>query len=186
MAEFSQFPIISKKYQLALATVAELHKFQMRKDATPYLPHLMMVSSLLMEMGCSEELAIAGLFHDALEDLDNPTEIANLIETQFGKYVLYLVQGVTENKTLPSHERKSDYIQQILEGPIKVCYVSFSDKWHNWCHGYARQPKLVKTPVIEFYAKLIPIFEDRLCNSVGQFYLQELINSFESISKSVF
>ncbi|MCT7971210.1 HD domain-containing protein [Laspinema olomoucense] len=186
MAQFSQFPIISKKYQSALATVAELHKFQMRKDATAYLPHLMMVSSLLMEMGCSEELAIAGLFHDSLEDLENPLEIAELIETQFGKYILYLVKGVTENKELPTEQRKLDYIKQIFDGPIEVVYISFSDKWHNWCHGYARQPKLVKKPVIEFYAKLIPIFQDRLCNSVGQFYLQELINSFESISKSVF
>lgn len=41
-----------------------------RTTKTPYLAHLLAVSSLVWENGGDEEDAIAGLLHDAIEDTD--------------------------------------------------------------------------------------------------------------------
>ncbi|MCT7957261.1 HD domain-containing protein [Laspinema palackyanum] len=182
MASFSQFPVVSVQYQLALSLVATMHQYQIRKDATPYLGHLLSVSALVMEMSCTEETAIAALFHDAIEDLENPTETISLIQEKFGKYVLEIVLGVTEQKELPKPERKLAYIQQVKDSPLEVVYVSFADKFHNWVNGYARQPELVDKSVIEFYQQLIPVFEQRLHNQVARFYLSMLVESFEKVT----
>ena len=48
---------------------AQLHASQIRKGSrVPYVSHLLAVSSLVIESGGTEDQAIAGLLHDAVED----------------------------------------------------------------------------------------------------------------------
>ena len=67
--------MLSEKYEQALCLAADLHRTQTRKSTDiPYLSHLMAVSSMVIE-ACDqvpefdcEDLAIAALLHDTLED----------------------------------------------------------------------------------------------------------------------
>lgn len=75
---------LTRRYDEALAYAAELHRGQQRKGTgTPYLSHLLAASSLVCEAGGSEDEAIAGLLHDALEDQGHRTSFEE-IAARFG------------------------------------------------------------------------------------------------------
>ena len=60
---------LSPRYEAALVMAAQLHASQIRKGSrVPYVSHLLAVSSLVIESGGTEDQAIAGLLHDAVED----------------------------------------------------------------------------------------------------------------------
>ena len=60
---------ITPRYGDALAWADALHRDQQRKGkAVPYISHLIAVSGLVWEDGGTEDQAIAGLLHDAIED----------------------------------------------------------------------------------------------------------------------
>ena len=61
--------MISQRYRMALDFAATLHEGHLRKGTEiAYLSHLLSVSALVMEHGGTEDEAIAGLLHDAIED----------------------------------------------------------------------------------------------------------------------
>ena len=54
---------------LALEVAARAHDGQFRKGTDiPYITHPFAVGILLLKSGCSEEVVMAGLLHDTLED----------------------------------------------------------------------------------------------------------------------
>ena len=60
---------LGPKLQRAFAYAAKMHAGQARKGTkVPYLSHLMAVASLVLEAGGDEEMAIAALLHDVVED----------------------------------------------------------------------------------------------------------------------
>jgi hypothetical protein len=60
---------LSGRFDAALDLAADLHRTQMRKSSDiPYLAHLLAVAGLVLEHGGTENEAIAGLLHDAVED----------------------------------------------------------------------------------------------------------------------
>lgn len=62
-------PKLSERFDEALAYAAQLHRTQERKGSgIPYVGHLLSVASLVIEGGGTEDQAIAGLLHDAVED----------------------------------------------------------------------------------------------------------------------
>ena len=135
MAEF--IPSVSAPlnfaYQLALCKAFEWHcfspqGFQMRKDGSPYLAHLLSVSALVLENGGTEEEAIAALLHDAVEDARVSVD---LIETHFGKSVADIVLELSEPKQENWRDRKLAYIKQIREGSRSAVLISLADKTHN-------------------------------------------------------
>jgi guanosine-3',5'-bis(diphosphate) 3'-pyrophosphohydrolase len=86
---------------------AKKHTNQRRKNVedTPYINHPVEVAFLLASVGgiTDEDILSAALLHDTIEDTDtHPGEI----ESQFGPVVLKYVQEVTDDKSLPSYERK--------------------------------------------------------------------------------
>ena len=61
--------LLTKRFFDALTFAAELHNHQSRKGTDiPYISHPLAVAGLVLEHGGSEEEAIAGLLHDAIED----------------------------------------------------------------------------------------------------------------------
>lgn len=69
MSEVPVPSLLTGRFQQAFALACELHATQVRKGTTiPYLAHLMSVAALTLENGGSEDAAIAGLLHDAIED----------------------------------------------------------------------------------------------------------------------
>ena len=77
---------LSDQFNDALVYAARLHRDQPRKGKDiPYLGHLLGVASLVLEAGGDEEMAIAALLHDAVEDQGGHPrleEIRKLMEQQ--------------------------------------------------------------------------------------------------------
>ena len=72
------------------------HSGQYRKlDLTPYIVHPMEVASIIATMTNDEDIIIAGLLHDVVEDTGTPIEE---IYDAFGERVKQLVLSETENK----------------------------------------------------------------------------------------
>ena len=62
-------PFLTRRFELALQFASGLHHSQCRKGTPiPYISHLMAVSALVLEAGGDEDVAIAELLHDAVED----------------------------------------------------------------------------------------------------------------------
>jgi len=60
---------LSDRFDDAFCFARRLHPTQVRKGSNiPYVAHLMAVASIVIEHGGTEDEAIAGLLHDAIED----------------------------------------------------------------------------------------------------------------------
>src|SRR5919197_653141 len=86
--------ILSLKYGDAVGWALQKHANQVRHNTrTPYLSHLLMTSALVIEEGADEEVAIAALLHDAVED--QPVTYEE-ISRNFGDRVARIVQDCTD------------------------------------------------------------------------------------------
>ena len=141
-----QKPLVSARYTQALQWAAELHRQQRRKGKpVPYIAHLITVSALVWE-DCGEtaqvnperreDLAIAALLHDAIEDCGvNEAQIA----ARFGGCVAAIVADCTDTngavakdaKKEPWLLRKTRYIEHLQSAPLDSLLVSAADKAHN-------------------------------------------------------
>ena len=127
-------PILSRKFDEALAFAMDLHRKQVRKGTgVPYVSHLLSVAALVLEHGGTEEQAIAALLHDAVEDQGGkPTAIA--IRARFGDTVADIVDGCTDTDVWPKppwRPRKEAYVARVRLEPAHVRLVSAADKLHN-------------------------------------------------------
>lgn len=122
------------RYDVALHFAARAHRAQLRKGTDiPYIAHVVHVSVILLRHGFDEDLAIAGLLHDVVEDCDVPIEA---ISDQFGERVAQLVAAVTEQKAadgtpLPWEQRKDDKLAHLRAGGPDVAALKAADAIHN-------------------------------------------------------
>lgn len=117
---------IQKAIRFAIKT-HEVYQKQKRKGKDiPYIIHPLSVGLILARAGASEDVIIAGILHDTVEDSvkEKKPFIPERIEERFGKDVLNLVLSVTEkNKDLPWEERKAiaiKHIESFNEGSIMI------------------------------------------------------------------
>lgn len=127
-------PKLGSRLQKAFRYAAEKHAGQARKGtAVPYLSHLMAVTSLVLEAGGDEEMAIAALLHDVVEDCGGMPRLRE-IRKQFGPRVAKIVEGCTDSFGEPKPEwieRKKDYLREVKHAGRETRLVSASDKLHN-------------------------------------------------------
>jgi (p)ppGpp synthase/HD superfamily hydrolase len=120
--------------QRAFRYAAEKHAGQTRKQsAVPYLSHLMAVASLVLEAGGDEDLAIAALLHDVVEDCGGMPRLGEILE-QFGPRVAKIVEGCSDCFGEPKPawiQRKKDYLLAVKHADADTRLVSASDKLHN-------------------------------------------------------
>lgn len=129
--------ILTHRLQAAINEAARLHREQIRKDElkTPYITHLVGVMILLSSATHDEDILIAGLLHDALEDV--PDYTPEMLEETFGTRVKEIVLGVTEeyklrDETPPSwKEEKLAYIDTLRKSTDESIMVSLADKIQN-------------------------------------------------------
>ncbi len=85
-----------EKLNEGIAFAAECHAGQLRKMAnTPYILHPMEVAAIIGTMTADEDVMIAGLLHDTVEDCGVDPRV---IREKFGPRVSALVQSETEDK----------------------------------------------------------------------------------------
>ena len=125
---------LGARFQRAFEFASEKHRTQTRKASTiPYIAHLIGVASLVLEAGGDEDLAIAALLHDVVEDCGG-AEILKEVRRRFGKRVADIVDGCTDAYEMPKppwHERKVSYINRLKKENGDTRLVSAADKLHN-------------------------------------------------------
>lgn len=125
---------LGRRFQRAFAFAAEKHSGQTRKASTiPYIGHLMGVASLVLEAGGDEDLAIAALLHDVVEDCGGEPVLKE-VRRRFGKRVAKIVDGCTDAYVIPKppwRERKENYIRRLKRETADERLVSAADKLNN-------------------------------------------------------
>jgi (p)ppGpp synthase/HD superfamily hydrolase len=164
----------------AFREAARLHSQQTRKGKqVPYISHLMGVASLVLEAGGDEEMAVAALLHDAIEDQGGASTRARIRRT-FGPRVAEIVEGCTDADTPnkgPWLPRKQKYIERMRHAPAEVLIVSAADKIHNLRETLADYRELGekvftrfskgKQGTLWYYRALLDVFDLRLRTDLG-------------------
>jgi GTP pyrophosphokinase len=126
--------LLSRRFSEAFLFAAEKHGSQLRKQtAIPYIAHLMSVSALVLEAGGGEDLGIAALLHDVVEDCGGKPMLVE-VQRRFGDRVAHIVEGCTDTDTYPKpawRERKEQYLKHLRDADPDVRLVSLADKLHN-------------------------------------------------------
>jgi (p)ppGpp synthase/HD superfamily hydrolase len=125
---------LGPRFHRAFQFAAEKHHGQTRKASTiPYIAHLMGVASLVLEAGGDEDLAIAALLHDVVEDCGGVPMLKE-VRRRFGKRVAEVVDGCTDAYEAPKppwRERKDSYICRLKKESADTRLVSAADKLNN-------------------------------------------------------
>lgn len=122
--------LIEKAFNLA----KEKHKGQVRNSGEEYIIHPVEVSIILASLEMDDETICAGLMHDVLEDTDYTKEE---MESEFGKEITALVDGVTKLKNLKYKTKEETQIENIrkmvlaMANDIRVIIIKLADRLHN-------------------------------------------------------
>jgi guanosine-3',5'-bis(diphosphate) 3'-pyrophosphohydrolase len=128
-------PLFSPRLEEAFRFAAQSHQGQTRRgEGTPYIAHVVAVAIILDRARFDEDVVIAGLLHDVVED--TPVTLAE-VAARFGKEVAEIVRHCSENKTdelgvkRPWIDRKRDHIAALADAPATARAVVLADKLHN-------------------------------------------------------
>jgi (p)ppGpp synthase/HD superfamily hydrolase len=131
--------ILTDRFDRALLYATHVHGGQVRKGtSTPYVAHLLAVSATVLEYGGDEDLAIAGLLHDAVEDQGGKARLED-VRNRFGDRVARVVAACSDSladtakgeRKADWQKRKEDYIAHLGTADEDVLRVSLADKVHN-------------------------------------------------------
>jgi (p)ppGpp synthase/HD superfamily hydrolase len=125
---------LGPRFGRAFLFAAEKHAGQTRKASTiPYIAHLMGVASLVLEFGGDEDMAVAALLHDVVEDCGG-VPMSKEVRRRFGARVAKIVDGCTDSFTDPKppwRERKETYLRHLKKADAETRLVSAADKLNN-------------------------------------------------------
>ncbi len=175
-----------------------VHAHQRRKGTSiPYVAHLLAVAGLVIEDGASsgelsEDEAIAGLLHDAAEDVGGEERLAD-IRVRFGERVAEIVAACSDTFETPKppwRERKEAYLAHLaVETDRGMLRVSLADKVHN-CRAiladyrvlgdelWSRFNRDADTPW--YYRRLSEVFGERVPGSGLAAALQRDVSALEA------
>jgi GTP pyrophosphokinase len=125
---------LGPRFLRAFLFAADKHAGQTRKTTTvPYIAHLMGVASLVLEFGGDEDMAIAALLHDVVEDCGGKPMLKE-VKRRFGSRVAKIVDGCTDaygEPKPPWRERKENYLEHLKTADAETRFVSAADKLNN-------------------------------------------------------
>lgn len=121
--------LVERAYNFA----KEAHKDHKRFSGEPFLTHLSATAESLASIGMSAKTIAAGLLHDTIEDMGVKPEV---IEKEFGKDVLFLIEGVTKLGHLKYRgaERHRESLRKLLVATgkdVRVLIIKLMDRLHN-------------------------------------------------------
>ncbi|MFM2381795.1 MAG: hypothetical protein RLZZ76_562 [Candidatus Parcubacteria bacterium] len=124
----------SYRIEQALRAATILHKDQVRKGTMPipYVSHLFAVAMIASEYTKDEDVMIAALLHDTLEDTDYT---AAELQEDFGGKVREIVESLSEPKAAEGSatwkERKIAYAKSLRNASEEALIIAAADKIHN-------------------------------------------------------
>jgi (p)ppGpp synthase/HD superfamily hydrolase len=131
--------VLTDRFDRALLYATHVHGGQVRKGTSiPYIAHLLAVAATVLEYGGSEDMAIAALLHDAVEDQGGEPRLSD-IRNRFGDRVADIVRSCSDTIVNSSSGqkkedwriRKTRYIDHLSLVDQETLLVSLSDKVHN-------------------------------------------------------
>ena len=146
---------VEKAYDYA----KKAHEGQTRFSGEPYFVHPAATALILAQYGMDATTIAAGLLHDTVEDGRASRED---IEREFGKDVLFIVDGVTK---LGKHkyrgaERHAESLRRLLvatASDIRVLLVKLADRTHNMQtldHVPEHKRRRIALETLEIYAPI--------------------------------
>jgi (p)ppGpp synthase/HD superfamily hydrolase len=185
-----------RRYQEALEFALRAHEGQFRKGSDiPYITHPVAVSAILAQYGYEEDLVIAGLLHDVLEDT---VVTAIELEKKFGEDITSVVRGVTEEKTdargfpRPWEIRKEEAVWHAGLAEEPVVALKAADALHNvYClirdlrvagNSIWTRFKRGKEQQLAYYRRLSSVIRERLKDNLLALELCEAVNILEKLA----
>ncbi|HYF05809.1 MAG TPA: HD domain-containing protein [Patescibacteria group bacterium] len=118
---------LSKKMLDAVQYTARMHDGQYRRGPSriPFISHPFAVGMALVQAGFEEDVIIAGILHDVVEDT---TATLEDVRREFGERVAHIVDFVTEDPNLQTvAEKKAAYRERLKVGSVESLAVSCAD-----------------------------------------------------------
>lgn len=176
---------LTSRFAAAVDYARILHIETRKASGIPYMAHLLGVASLVMgENGhvpfpVTEDMAIAAILHDAVEDHGGMPRLLD-IEHNFGAEVMRMVAGLSDSfvenseQKKPFEERKGAYVERLKDEPLDTQLISAADKLYN-----ART-------IVADYRDIGPRVWDRFKRGRDQqmWYYKELLRVFNSHPKN--
>ncbi|HEX8946740.1 MAG TPA: HD domain-containing protein [Candidatus Paceibacterota bacterium] len=143
----------------AYAFAEKAHEGHTRYSGEPYFIHPTAVALQLAKMELDAPTIAAGLLHDVIEDTHTSEEE---VEHEFGREVLFLVQGVTKLGThkYRGAERHAESLRRLLvatSADVRVLIIKLVDRYHNMT-TLAHVPELKRQRIaletVEIYAPI--------------------------------
>ena len=129
--------MVGSRFVKAVERACQWHDGQVRKGTeVPYVSHLLAVAGLVLEAGGDEDLAIAAMLHDAVEDQPDDAS-PETIREEFGDRVADIVVECSDREhgvvgTADNwHDRKEAYVLGLQNASRDALLVSCADKLHN-------------------------------------------------------
>lgn len=186
----------SYRIEQAIRAAAILHKDQVRKGSVPYpyITHLVAVAMILLDYTEEEDVIVAALLHDTIEDTDYTLD--ELTE-DFGGRVSEIVNALSEPKgsggeRLSWGEKKRAYTKQLKKASEEALMIAAADKSHNmraiveeYYDDHQRFLKDFGSKInerIELYQDISNVLNSRLKNAI----LHEFNHVFEEYKKFVY
>ncbi len=193
---------LTPRIEKAIVRATTLHQSQKRKiSEVPYIVHPYSVAFLLAHYVDDEDVIIAGLLHDTLEDIPEYTE--EMLREEFGERACAIVKEVTEDFTEAEkadhsirgenwRARKEHYLENLSNDSQEALMVATADKIHNLrslVDGYTLYQKDVwqkfgRKPedMTWFYTEVSKIINDRLKHPLVE-EMNRLITELQAITK---
>jgi len=146
---------VEKAYELS----RKAHEGQKRFSGEPYFIHPAATAKILAEYGMDAVTIAAGLLHDVVEDGKASREE---VEKEFGKELLFIVDGVTKLGTHKYHgaERHAESLRRLLvatASDIRVLIVKLADRKNNMQtleHVPEHKRRRIALETLEIYAPI--------------------------------
>ena len=174
----------------AMEFAMKAHRGQYRKGTdVPYIVHPIHVGNILIEADCNEDIIIAGILHDVLEDT---RYTRNDIANKFGARVALLVTALSEpDKSLPWEERKMHTVRELETVTEDVVVVTLADKLDNM-RNMQKDYRIIGDKIWSrfkrgkekqkwYYGEMYKVFKRRLSKKYPQ-----LVNEFRDIMREIF
>jgi (p)ppGpp synthase/HD superfamily hydrolase len=133
---------LGDRFSRAVDYARILHIERRKGSDIPFMAHLLGVASLVMgEAGhsivpVSEDMVIAAILHDAVEDHGGTSRLKD-IEYSFGGDVARMIEGLSDTmvenskQKEPWEPRKKAYLKRLRREPGDVQLISAADKLYN-------------------------------------------------------
>lgn len=190
--------MLTRRITTAFGLAYLVHGQQLRKKTgIPYMAHVMSVSALALEHGADEDVAIAALLHDSVEDSVDGAVTLALIQQEFGGRVARIVMACSDAVAVPGkakpewRERKERYLEHLdADADADVLLVSACDKVHNassiladlrsegdvvWQRFTVTDPR----QQLWYYTSVVEILQRRLPGALTN-QLAEIVSQIES------